>query len=112
MEISFERFEDGKWYVVFPEYDGPQEDLEMVDGADKMLDALTEDGMYVSLEVNLEEPSSDDFFTLEQEAHDEDGSFYNVRDCDEFSGTVWLCNVVHEFFGNHPERIYCSKRNN
>ena len=105
MEISFERFEDGKWYVVFPEYEGPQEDLEMVEGADKMLDALTDDGMYVTLEVNLEEPSSDDFFMLEQEAHDEDGSFYNVKDCEKFSGTVWLCNVVHEFFGNHPERI-------
>ena len=107
MEISFERFEDGKWYVVFPEYDGPQEDLEMVDGADKMLDALTADGMYVTLDVYLEEPSSNDFFTLEQEAHDEDGSFYNVKDCKQYSGTVWLCNVVHEFFGNHPERIYC-----
>lgn len=107
MEISFERFEDGKWYVVFPEYDGPQEDLEMVEGADKILDTLTEDGMYVTLEVHLKEPTSNDYFTLEQEAHDEDGTFYNVKECDRFNGMVWLCNVAHEFFGDHPERIFC-----
>lgn len=75
MEISFERFENGRWYVVFPEYEGDQEDLEMVEGADKMLDALSSDGLYSTLNVELEEP---------------DGG------------------VVHEFFGNHPERIYCS----
>ena len=25
----------GRWFVVLPDYDGDQEDLEMVDGADK-----------------------------------------------------------------------------
>ena len=41
MELSFEKWENGKWYVVFPDYDGDQEDLEMIDGADKLLDVLT-----------------------------------------------------------------------
>lgn len=108
MEISFERFENGRWYVVFPEYEGDQADLEMVEGADRMLDALTEDGLYSTWNVELEEPSSGEYFTLEMEAHDEDGAFYSVINCPQFEGTVWLCNVVHEFFGDHPERIYCS----
>ncbi len=108
MEISFECYEDGRWYVIFPEYEGDHDDLEMVEGADKMLDALTEDGLYVTLSVEREEPSDGDYFTLEIEAHDEDGAFYNVKNCKQFEGTVWLCNVVHEFFGDHPERIYCS----
>ncbi len=107
MEFSFECYEDGRWYVVFPEYEGDHADLEMVDGADKMLDALTEDGLYATLNVELEEPTDGDYFTLEIEAHDEDGAFYNVKNCDKFEGTVWLCNVVHEFFGNHPDTIYC-----
>lgn len=34
MELSFEKWENGKWYVVFPDYDGDQEDLEMIDGAE------------------------------------------------------------------------------
>ena len=35
MELTFEKWEDGRWIVVLPDYDGDQEDLEMVDGADK-----------------------------------------------------------------------------
>lgn len=107
MEIEFERYDDGRWYVVFPEYEGDHEDLEMVEGADKMLDALTTDGMYVTLEIDLEEPAAGDYFTLDIEAHDEYGAFYNVRGCEKYEGTIWLCNVTHEFFGNHPEKLYC-----
>ncbi len=60
------------------------------------------------VKAKLEEPSEGDYFTFEIEAHDEDGAFYNVRGCDKYEGTIWLCNVAHEFFGDHPERIYCS----
>ena len=35
MDLTFEKWEDGRWFVVLPDYDGDQEDLEMVDGADK-----------------------------------------------------------------------------
>ena len=108
MEISFERFESGRWYVVFPEYEGDQEDLEMGEGADKMLDALSSDGLYSTLNVGIEEPDSGEYFTMELEAHDEDGAFYNIKDCPQYEGTIWLCNVTHEFFGDHPDRIYCS----
>lgn len=107
MEISFERFEDGRWYVVLPEWDGLQEDLEMVEGADKMLDALTTDGMYVTLDISEDVPETDDYFTLDIEAHDEDGAYYNVVGCDKFGSTIWLCNVTHFVFGDHPEKLYC-----
>lgn len=107
MEINFERFDDGRWYVIFPEYEGNYEDLEMVEGADKMLDSLTEDNLKVSLEVSLK----DDFifpFILELQTHDDYGAYYEVVDCPLFKGTIWLCNVTHEFFGEHPEKIYCA----
>ena len=55
MELSFEKWEDGRWFVVLPDYDGDQEDLEMVDGADTLLDFLTTDGLYVTVKVSLEE---------------------------------------------------------
>ena len=45
MVFDFERWEDGRWFVILPEWDGDQDDLEMVEGADKMLDSLTTDGM-------------------------------------------------------------------
>lgn len=107
-EFEFERYEDGRWYVVFPEYSGPHEDLEMVAGADRMLDALSTDGLYAKLSISESECDMDeDCFTLELEAHDDDGGWYNVIDCPSFQGTIWLCNVVHEFFEDHPQILYC-----
>ena len=76
-------------------------------GADKMLDALTTDGMYASLDISLEDPEDEDCFTLNIEAHDEDGAFYNVIGCDKFEGTIWLCNVMHFVFGDHPDKLFC-----
>lgn len=108
MEIGFECLDNGGWYVIFPEYDGPQEDLEMVENADKMCAALSDDGLCVYLVVNLEAPATGEYFTLEMEAHDDYGAFYNEIGCDRFQGTIWLCNVAHEFFDEHPETIYCS----
>ena len=55
MELTFEKWEDGRWFVVLPDYDGDQEDLEMVDGADAFLEYLTEDRLYVTVEVSLED---------------------------------------------------------
>lgn len=103
----FGREPGSRWHIDMP-WDGNRANLEMVEGADRMLDALSSDRPYSTLNVELEEPEDGEYFTMEMEAHDEDGAFYNVKECLQFEGTVWLCNVVHEFFGNHPERIYCS----
>ncbi|MDE5874142.1 MAG: hypothetical protein K2M10_05010 [Muribaculaceae bacterium] len=108
MELTFERWENGQWFVVLPEYDGPQEDLEMVENADNMLAALSDDGLYVTLKVNTEIPLEGYEFSLDLEAHDEIGAHYRVNQCERFEGVVWLCNVVHDVFGEHPEKIYCS----
>ena len=103
MELSFEKWEDGRWFVVLPDYDGDQEDLEMVDGADKFLDYLTEDGLYVTVDISLE----DDYpVRLKLVAHDEIGGTYKVENLDGFKEDVWLCNVVHFLFGEHPEYIF------
>ena len=47
----------GRWPVACcaADYDGDQEDLEMVDGADAFLDYLTKDGLYVTVDVSLED---------------------------------------------------------
>lgn len=55
MNLMFEKWENGKWYIVLPEYDGDQEDLEMIDGADKLLDYLTPDILYVSIDYTLDD---------------------------------------------------------
>ena len=104
MELTFEKWENGQWFVVLPEYDGDQEDLEMVDGADKLLDFLTTDGLYVTADISLEELS--DSIVLEMAAHDEMGGTYRVDNLEGFNQDVWLCNVMHFLFGKHPDIIY------
>jgi hypothetical protein len=104
MEITFEKWEDGRWFVILPEWDGLQEDLEMVDGADTFLDFLTTDGLYVTLDVSLDEFPGYSF--LELVGHDALGGTYQVRNVVGFDHEVWLCNVVHFLFGEHPENIY------
>jgi len=105
MELTFEKWEDGRWFVILPEYDGDQEDLEMVDGADTFLDFLTEDGLYVNVDISLDN-AMDNSMTLRLVAHDVIGGTYQVENLDGFSHNVWLCNVVHFLFGEHPEIIY------
>ena len=106
MELTFEKWEDGRWFVVLPDYDGDQEDLEMVDGADKLLDILTTDGLYVTLNVSLENPNND-MYILKLVKHDEIGATYEVTNHGRFlNKDIWLCNVVHNIFGEHPEIIY------
>ena len=105
MELTFEKWEDGRWFVVLPEYDGDQEDLEMVDGADTFLDYLTEDGMYVTVDVSLEETEYNPII-LRLVAHDEIGGTYQVENLEGFKQDIWLCNVVHFLYGEHPEILY------
>ena len=105
MELTFEKWEDGRWFVVLPDYDGPQEDLEMVDGADKLLDVLTTDGLYVNLRISLEYDS--DMYHLHLVKHDELGGTYEVMNHGRFlHKDIWLCNVVHDIIGEHPEDIW------
>ncbi len=104
MELTFEKWEDGRWFVVLPNYEGDQEDLEMVDGADTLLDYLTTDGLYVTAKISLEE--NPDSIILNLIYHDDMGGTYHVENLDGFMQSVWLCNVVHYLFGEHPENIY------
>ena len=94
MELSFEKWEDGRWFVVLPDYDGDQEDLEMVDGADN-----------VNLRISLE--YDPDMYHLHLVKHDELGGTYEVMNHGRFlDKDIWLCNVVHDIIGEHPEDIW------
>ena len=85
MELTFEKWEDGRWFVILPEYDGDQEDLEMVDGADLFLDYLMEDGLYVTVDVSLED-TGDYPIMLKLVAHDVIGGTYQVENLEGWTG--------------------------
>lgn len=102
-EFTFKK-EGDRWFIVLPEWKGDKEDLEMVYGADTMLDILSQGEIEVNIPFSLE--PYDSKFRLEFDHEEFDGSFYNLKGKNH-SIEVWLCAVTKYVFGFYPQTIYC-----
>ncbi|AYL94666.1 DUF6717 family protein [Mucilaginibacter celer] len=104
--------ETGRWYIDLPDWPGVKADLEMVEGADIMLDYVGEGSDVV--ELMLSETLFDGSSTLkliEDYAEHVGGGIYLL---DEYNGVtlnqqMWLCDVTKYVFGGLPESIYFRK---
>ena len=115
MRSKFDFELDGKrWYVVLPEWEGDRGELEMVVGADVMLDILADGNQTVTLELSVEPKSC--YLTLFFDREDGGGGWYRIatrnenvefEDLDE----IWLCHVTKFVFGELPPRIFINKLN-
>lgn len=101
--LTFNREKDGRWYIDLPNWRGPKAALEMVAGADTLLDSLCTEGHTVVLHVDTK-PFTDAERTLTYEAPQMygDGAFYLT----ETSERVWLCGVTEFVFGEMPPIIF------
>lgn len=102
-EIGFVKLAN-KWFAILPEWEGDVEDLQMVCGADMMLDAISKGSSVVTLKVS-EVPVNPIGYTLTIDGYDEEGAGYMVEGPD-FSGSVWLCAVTKYVFGYYPRTLY------
>lgn len=109
MILKFDRDKDERWFVDLPSYiesGGDREDLEMVMGADLMLDRFLRDGENsVSLDVSTDMIEYHN--TLEKMPIETNSGAYYLWS----SGTrprviIWLCDVVKFLFPDFPETIY------
>lgn len=98
-----------RWFIDLPEYPGSKDELEMVCGADDMLDILSDRNDEVTLEICLE-PFEDckeleirRIIGCEELEHREvcGGEFYSFGELE-----LWLCDVTKHVFGYFPENIY------
>ena len=121
MEIVVRFFkQDDKWYADVPGH--TLEDNEMVMGADVALEYLANGKDEVKLTLADEYPGWNAPLVLYRGEHDDDGAYYrgdgllfmdfleNVMP--EMLGQkpeIWICNVTHDVFGEHPERIFVLK---
>lgn len=92
-----------KWYIILPEYKGDIEELEMVAGADLLLETLSKGNPTIQVKVSTE-PLKDGI-ELYLFGLDDIGATYNCES-NEFSGNIWLCNVTKYVLGNFPNIIY------
>ena len=102
----FYKNEDQRWFIDLPEWideGNLLEDLEMVSGADDMLDKLSDFGNRIKITF------SDEPFEGGKER-----VYLNKIDSDEFGADylaegkdpVWICKVIKYLFGNYPENLY------
>lgn len=111
MILQFEKENDNRWFAVIPSWEGGHDDLEMVCGADLLLDKLSDGEKLISVDISEENPKYGNFIMGTMVDHDEFGATYitNEEPTDENSdldNMFWLCNVTHFVFGEHPQVIY------
>lgn len=107
MQLTFNKISD-KWYVVLPEWQGSFEDLEMVNGADDLLEALSIKlrSKTITFDIWTSKPGVP-CGHLNKIGATHEGATYQVNNCMFYKGTAWLCNVTKFVFGGyHPQDIY------
>ena len=96
--------EENRWFIDLPEWSGEKDDLEMVMGADTMLDILAQSDDTVFLTMSLE--SFDNYeFLLNLKEYAYDGATYDLIS-ENFNFEVWLCHVTKFVFNEFPQKIY------
>ena len=103
------------WYIDLPEYienGGSKGDLQMVEGADTMLDIVSGGNTEVSLILDRIQFSGSDTLTLIERCDPfVGGGYYNlgIFEGKEFNKTMWLCAVTEYVFGDLPEQIFTKR---
>lgn len=112
--LKFIKEADNRWYVVLPEWQGSKADLEMVAGADTMLEYMAEGNGFVFLYLSETMFAGADelkFICLAEELGN--GAYYKME---YYRGVglnldIWLCDVTKFVFGKFPSVIHVSTSN-
>jgi hypothetical protein len=96
--------ENNKWYIFLPQWEGDKSELEMVSGADRMLDYLSSNTDTVTVDVS-EEPI-ENAVKLKKLHHLYGGADYKVENCPNVD-RAWLCKVTKFVYGGYmPNHLY------
>ena len=107
-QFRFYKEETNQWYVDIPDFPGLKEELEMVAGADTLLDIYAEGKKSIHIFLSLtEQPRFDSLLFLEEDEL-KYGAFYKVQRYNEANDPfqIWLCSVTLYVFGEFPKVIY------
>lgn len=104
--------EENNWFVDLPKWEGSKESLQMVAGADSMLDLFSNDSEEVTLTISTEKFEGSEVLRMISLADDiGEGAYYNMEAYmgHELNLEMWLCGVTQWVFGYYPDVIYVSK---
>ncbi|MFL5742792.1 MAG: DUF6717 family protein [Flavisolibacter sp.] len=109
--------EGANWYIDLPAYleqGGSLGDLQMVEGADTMLDKMAEGRSEVLLSISSEPfEGANELEIIEKCDPHIGGAYYILKNFEgqTFNQHMWLCGVIEFVFGGLPERIYVKREN-
>lgn len=112
--LNFYKETEGRWYVDLPEWNGDKSDLEMVSGADAMLEYMAEGSNQIFVNMSESFFENSDEIIFKKMADDiGNGAYYYM---DKYRGInieldLWLCDVTKFVFGSFPNIIFISKTN-
>ncbi len=107
--------EGSQWFIDLPEYissGGDKGDLQMVEGADKMLDIIIAGTDRVTLSMDTAPFAGADELTLLELCDPYVGGGYyllKVFEGKAFHQQMWLCAVTEFVFGGMPEKIFIKR---
>ncbi|MEE1884370.1 DUF6717 family protein [Pedobacter flavus] len=112
MTETFRFYKDQKneWFIDLPEWEGSIAQLEMVEGADTMLDIISNNTRECFLKISDESFDGAEVLELQYARTNGEGGggdyllkFYNGQ---EINQKVWLCEVTKWLFRYLPDKIY------
>lgn len=104
IELEFMRLSN-RWFINIP-YDDDVNDLQMVDGADKLLDEIAEGRRIVRIIATTSDNISKPDYILEKIKEDNMGGTYTITGVTNVK-QLWLCTKL--IFNNFPNQIYIYK---
>lgn len=100
---TFIKDEQSRWYIDLPEWEGDYEELEMVMGADTMLDIIAQGSDEVHVNIStIELPHKMKLTFIREESG---GGLYQLTST-YHNFEVWLCHVTKFVFGELPKTLY------
>jgi hypothetical protein len=96
--------ENNQWYIDLPEWEGSKAELEMVAGADVLLDHIANEKTNVSILVSEDDPDNNAII-LSKTQDLENGANYKVGNCSAVD-KLWLCDVTKYVYGYMPKNLF------
>lgn len=109
---TFIKEDTGRWYIDLPGWTGSKAELEMVEGADTMLDYVGQGNRCVELLLSETPFENASVLKLTKDLSDDiGGGMYLLESYNsEFlNQEMWLCEVTQYVFGHLPPAIYFKK---
>jgi len=110
--FRFYKAADDRWFIDLPGWNGSAEDLEMVQGADTMLDKVSSHAEECLLEMADEPFEGADVLRLLTDLRGSVGGgeyYLETYDQKVVNHELWLCEVTEFVFGCLPREIYFKK---